>query len=369
MRNDRQDIYDSEQTRQSDKGVGAGGGKKKKPWSSSPFGASKRYAIIFRLVVLAFLAFISIVLIEHLRDDRDYSAPRDARTRDASVEMVSSRTYSILDFGDDFEGRLIFDEIMRIEPASFDELDAEGSIDMYWVKQAAMHLLRGERAYSLGQWEQAIEHYAKAKQIIPDMDGVDGKLGLSYMQLSDYEASAEAFGRIPESSEIAFRSINNLGVARLAANRFDEAEQAFARVLEMEPEYSPALHNMALLYYRTRMFGEAAEYFERYLTIEPNDVEAMQMYADALIKVDRWEDAARSLSQSAAALPQAAPIHMSLAYVLSQLGREDEAMESLLRGVDLMDRSRAIVMLAASEYDKLRQRRDFRELIQRITDE
>ncbi len=367
MKNSRQDIYESDQTGRSDKGAGHDGGQNR--WSSSPFSDSKRSAIIFRLVVLAFLAFISLVLIEHLRDARDDSVSRSPSARESSVDIVSRRTDSILDFGDDFEGRLIFDEIMRIEPSSIDDFDDADGLDIFWVKQAAMHLLRGERAYALGEWPEAIEHYTKAKQIIPDIDGVDGKIGLSYMQVQDYEASADAFSRIPKSSEIAFRSINNLGVARLAANRFDEAEQAFATVLEMETEYSPAIHNMGLLYYRTRMFGEAADYFARYLSLEPADIEAMQMYADSLIRVNRWDEAAASLRQSARQLPQAAPIHMSLAYVLSELGQEDEAMESLLRGVDLMDRSRAIVMLAASEYDKLRQRRDFRDLIQRITDE
>lgn len=361
----RQDIYESE-----GKGAGDGDGGGGRPAGNNPwlemFRHSKRSATIFRIVILAFIVFMSLLVVEQMQRDRiDHSG----YTPDKSVGSVKLRTDSVLDFEGDLESALIIDELIDIEAVQVEPSSGDIEMNIHWVKQAAMRIFKAERAYETEEWADAVEHYNQALKILPDLKGVDARIGLCFMRMEDYNASAHAFSNASADSTNTFRILNNLGVARLAENEFGAAEKNFKRVLEIEANYAPALYNMALLYYRTQMYSESTEFFERYFALNEVDVEAMQIYTDALIKLERWDDAAKMLEKSAKNMPQAAPIHMSLAYVLSQTGELDQAMDYLTRGVKLIDRPRAMTMVAAPEYDALRQRQDFKELVDRLAQE
>jgi tetratricopeptide (TPR) repeat protein len=363
----RQDIYESNQSKfrptpHADGGRGGSGGG-----FFDIFRQSKRAAFVFRLIVLAFMIFISLFIVEESRNRRvrERGTFQDYRPGKA----VTLRTESVFSLGDDFESELIMDEMADMEPTPISAASGEIEMNTHWVKQAAMHLIKAERAYAIEEWAEAIIHYNNALKILPDLKGVDARLGLCYMRVKDYDSSSEAFGKVSEEDMPSYRVLNNLGVSRLASKDFNAAEQNFLKVLEIEPNYAPALHNIALLYYRTEMYAESADYFQRYFALKEVDLNAMQIYTDALIKLERWEEAADVLRRSGREMPRAAPIFMSLAYVLSNLGEYDEAMANLERGVALLDRPKAMSMVAAPEYNALRNRQDFKELVDRITAE
>lgn len=363
MEHRRQDIYESDQARGDGKGYGGRPSQREGTWFDM-LRQSRRSTIIFRLVILAFIILMSLFIIEQTQTmrEKDWAAYDDT----GDVRFTAVRTASVMDMGADIESELIMDEMLDMETTPI----SEGStieVNTHWVKQVAMHLLKAERAYTLDEWGKAVQHYKSVLKIMPDIKGVDAKLGLCYMNMKDYNSSADAFSKVSSSETNAFRVLNNLGVARLASKDFNAAEKNFARVLELEPNYAPALHNMALLYYRTKMYEESADYFEGYLALNETDIDAMQLYTDTLIKLERWKKASDILRASSKQMPQAAPLFMSLAYVLSKQGKNDEAMDSLNRGVRLMDSNKAMAMIAAPEYDALRQRSDFKELVDQLT--
>jgi tetratricopeptide (TPR) repeat protein len=326
------------------------------------FRRSHRSFLVFRLIILAFLLLLGFVLVQQLRrraalEEQVVSVP--------TPEEVEVRINSILDFEGDVRSQLIMDELRRIEEAEIPEA-GELPLSAHWIKQAAYHLLRAEMAYADGEWERAIRSYRTALRIYPEMEGVRERIGLCYMQLNEYAESEEAFAGALAENTNEFRLMNNLGVAHLAEKDFADAEPLLLEALERDPGYLPAHHNLALLYYQQDELEKSREHFKTYFEQGRIDVEALQIYTRVLIELERWDEAATLLNSSSQILPKAAPVHLRLAQVLSQLGRGEEAMQALRRGLDLLDGPTALAMVASTDFDRLRDRNDFKQLVSEL---
>jgi len=217
----RQDIYESDQKGRGGPGSRDGGQPGSNPWYDM-FRHSKRSATIFRIVILAFMVFMSLLVVEQMQQRQPEQSgymPQD------EVESVKLRTDSVLDFEGDLESALIIDEMIDIEATPISTINDGVEMNIHWVKQAAVHLFKAERAYDLSEWAKAVEHYNKALRILPNLKGVDARIGLCFMRMKDYGASADAFSNISFDNTNTFRILNNLGVARLAKKEFGAAEK------------------------------------------------------------------------------------------------------------------------------------------------
>ena len=366
MSKNKQDIYGFPSRGEENNGDSGGRTPPGNNARDEQFRQSKRSATIFLLILLAFMVFLSLFAIKQMQSKKQDSTDVEPVANDESVIVL--RTDSVLDFNGDIQGQLIMDELKDAEPVPIPE-NEDIPLNTHWLKQAAIHLVKAEKAYDLQQWKEAISHYKKVSAINPDIAGVDAKLGLCYMRLNDFAASADAFEGASSEDTNSFRAINNLGVAYLADKQFSKAEQNFSRVLEMRPDYAPARYNMAMLYYRTEMYAKSASHFEQYFTLAPYDIDALQVYTKVLITLERWQDAARTLKKSAQELPEATPVYMALAHVLSNTGDAEAAMKNLEHGVSLLDKPKALAMIASPEYDKLRSRQDFKKLVDKLSSE
>ncbi len=236
-----------------------------------------------------------------------------------------------------------------------------------WILQAARALRQAEAAYNRGEWDAAIHAYHLAKRYVPDLKDVDARLGLCYLRKKEFAHAEESFGRAIEFFPTSTGLLNNLGVARLAQGKLPDAEEAFLAALNSRPDYLPAARNLALLKYRAGIWAEAAERLRTLSQLLPEDAELTLMQAISLIRLEQWEESVNVLRDAVKRWPGIAPIQFRLAQSLSHLGGGDEAMEILQRAVQLIDPSRSLAWLARTEFDRLRVREDFQQLIQELT--
>jgi tetratricopeptide (TPR) repeat protein len=359
----KQSIYESKlPTSRGGADGGAGSEGNPNPWHEM-FRRSQRSFLIFRLIVLAFLILLSFLVVEQFqsRSAVDVDGPQGAE-RGPDIRYRAS---SVLNFDGDLKSQLIMDELQEMADAPIPE-GGNMPLSAHWVKQVAYHLLEADNAYDREDWNKAAGHYNTALTIFPDLRGVESRLGLCYMRMENFNVSVGAFKRAVREKTNSYRLVNNLGVALLAQENYVEAEKMIRRALELNPDYLPAHYNLALMYYRTEMYEEARQHFETYFQENTGDIEALQIYSDVLIRLQRWDEAAVLLRKSAEILPQAPPVHFRLAQVMAHLGRGDEAMDSLLNGVELVDGPRALAAIAGEEFDLLRDRNDFKQLVSRL---
>lgn len=110
----------------------------------------------------------------------------------------------------------------------------------------------------------------------------------------------------------------------------------------------------------------AAEGFREFLKRNPEDFDAVHMLAIALIRLEKWSEAVALLRESVRRWPDVPPVRFRLAQALAADGQGDAAIEALREGVAMIDPARALVWLSRPDFDLLRQREDFQQLIQNL---
>ncbi len=260
----------------------------------------------------------------------------------------------------DPEGRLVLDELADVAP---DAIPPGGvaALTPHWIKQAAIHLRQGERAYEEGDWASALRSFEEVRRILPDIERLNEWIGLCHLRLKNYEKAGEVFARLSARQPKSAPLLNNLGVAHLGQERRDEAAVDFRKAIALNPEYVPAYRNLGLLQYRAGAMDAAVKSLKKVVQSDPKNSEAALMYAVALLKIGRWAESAAILEDATRTSPSA-PVYFRLAEARARMGTPDVAMKALQRGLDLVDGQRALVWLNRSEFDPLRSRPDFKKL-------
>jgi tetratricopeptide (TPR) repeat protein len=261
----------------------------------------------------------------------------------------------------DPEGRLVLDELADVAP---DAVPTGGvaALTPHWIKQAAIHLRQGERAYEEGNWSSALRSFEEVRRILPDIERLNEWIGLCQLRLKNYEKAGEVFALLSTRRPKSAPLLNNLGVAHLGQDRRDEASADFRKAIALDPEYVPAHQNLGLLHYRTGAMEAAMKSLKKVVRSDPMNSEAALIYAVALLKLGRWAESAAILEEATRTSPSA-PVYFRLAEARARMGTPEVAMKALQRGLDLVDGRRALVWLNRSEFDPLRKYPDFQKLV------
>lgn len=317
-------------------------------------------AILFTLLIALAGVLIGVVYYQQ----RILAKARGAERPLEPVQLAPQGTYSA-PLAIDPEGRLVLDELGDVEPES-PPAGGIAALTPHWVKQAAIHLRHGERAYEDGDWAGALRAFEEVRRILPGIERLDESIGLCHLRLKDYEKAEAVFATLVSNRPGSAPLLNNLGVAQMGRNRRDEAARTFGKALATDPAYGPARQNLGLLHYRSGEMARAAEVLAEVVRSAPHNAEASLMYAVALLKLKRWSEAAGVLEEAARVTPSA-PVFFRLAEAKSRTGGAEEAMKTLQRGVDLVDARAALVWINRTEFDALRGRPDFQKLAADLT--
>ncbi len=260
---------------------------------------------------------------------------------------------------------LLIERLREVTPQSIPE-GGDMPLDTTWIKQAALHIIEGERLEEEGMHRRALMHLRRALLIYPDLEGVRQRIGLLHLQLHNYEEAARAFETAAAETLLSPGIANNLGVAYMKMGSLDKALDSFLHALRLRPDYPACEYNLATLYLQRGEMRKAADAFARYLEAEPGNQRAAYSYAYTLIKTDQWEEAITVLKRLQAASPESAPILFRLAQAQANNGQPAQALDAIRQGLKIVDFQRAYNWLTQSEFDPLRGHPDFVDLMEMV---
>ncbi|MEU9959463.1 tetratricopeptide repeat protein [Streptomyces sp. NPDC050982] len=252
--------------------------------------------------------------------------------------------------------------------------------------RAAAHTLRGRELRHGGEYGRALEEYARALELDPELALAHYGRGFTHRLMNDLPAALAAFDRadelapdtgwiISERAEtyrLAARfeeavadfdravaldptdgeALTGRAVCRQALGRYDEALADFNRALSIDGEYVWALVRRARL---RRVRGEQDEAFadfDRAVALAPDEAWVASERGDAYRRARRYEEAVTELGRAVSLEPDYASALAGRGQALHELGRYEEALADLDRAVELEpDYSWALVMRAHAKHE------------------
>ncbi len=236
-----------------------------------------------------------------------------------------------------------------------------------WIQEAALHLRRAESAYRAGNWRTALEHYESAARIFPAIEGIDVQRGVCHLRLREFAEAESFFSAAAERGVDSAGLHNNRAVALMGLDRPDEAAPHLQRAIQQDPEYLPARHNLALLQYQAGNLAAAADMFAELDRRRPLSAEHLHLYALTLLRLEQWKKAAAVLRESIQRYPQVPPIRFRLAEALAHASEPEAAMAALREAAALVDARHAMRWISRSEFDPLRPRPEFKQLVAELS--
>ncbi|MDQ1027096.1 tetratricopeptide (TPR) repeat protein [Streptomyces umbrinus] len=268
--------------------------------------------------------------------------------------------------------------------------------------RAAAHTLRGRELRHGGEYGRALEEYARALELDPELAWAHYGRGFTHRLMNDLPAALAAFDRadelapdtgwiISERAEtyrlsarfeeavadfdraVALDPTNDealtgRAVCRQVLGRYDEALADFDRALSIDGEYVWALVRRARLRRDRGEPDEAFADFDRAVALAPDEAWVASERGDAYRHVDRYEEAVTELGRAVSLEPDYASALASRGQALHELGRYEEALADLDRAVELEpDYSWALVMRSRTK-DELGDRAGMFEDLRRAVD-
>ncbi len=235
-----------------------------------------------------------------------------------------------------------------------------------WVKNVAYHVIVGQQALAVKQYEKAAVHFEKALAIFPGIHGVRGSLGTVYLKQQKFEAAINVLERALQEEE-SFAATSNLGAALLAAKRFEEAEKYLLRALELNPDHPGCYKNLALLYQKMERPEKAIRHFENYFSLYREDFAAVEIYAEYLLGLGQREQAATFLREACQQeTKDALPLYLLLAKIEARATNDVQAVEALKNITRYISPNLALTKMHMDDFDTIRDTETFQNLLHQI---
>ena len=148
-----------------------------------------------------------------------------------------------------------------------------------------LHFNLGFAAQRLQRHSVALQGYEQALRLRPEWIDAHNNIGLSLIELHRPEDAAAHFRKVLSLQPNHLFATNNLGLALGDLNRFDEAIETFSRAIEMKPYYFEAHNNMGWSLLDLRRYDEALEKFRRSSSINPAYHRAIYNESVALLSI------------------------------------------------------------------------------------
>lgn len=137
---------------------------------------------------------------------------------------------------------------------------------------AAADTTRHEPRYDLGvlheaegAYLEALDAYAQARSIRPELPGLDSRIAGVYAHVGQADSALVYYQKVVDATPGDVTALFNLAVTLDTLERVDEAIGVYRRVIDREPTFADAHLNLAIDLVEKRAFGEALAAYEAFL--------------------------------------------------------------------------------------------------------
>lgn len=177
----------------------------------------------------------------------------------------------------------------------------EGNVGKNPADAASRHLL-GVAYHHQGMWDQAREHYEKARELEPASPGIDRDLGRLYTQTGELRAAHQAFERALKREPREALNYFYLGELFEKEAKLQEAAGAYANAHNLAPVWPEAVQRLGVVYGKLNRLGEAHYYLGLAFVLQDEEEKA----------IPHWE---RSIKAFGERSPRAQAIREELALI------------------------------------------------------
>ena len=194
---------------------------------------------------------------------------------------------------------------------------------------APLYYNLGTAYHHMGRYDAAVSAFEAALRIDPHHRASGEHLGLTLVNLKDFEAAAARLGALLPGAEKGDRPrlLNALANAEKGAGRADLACLRYIQAERAAPGYAPTYYNLGCLYQDTlQLFSEATDQFEIYIRRAP---------ADAHYAARQWARAEAAYARALAADYQSYDAAIRLGYARAGAGSFADAAKAFQRAGEL----------------------------------
>ena len=192
----------------------------------------------------------------------------------------------------------------------------------------------GNDFYRLGQYEKAVDYYAKALELNPSLTESYFNRALAYARLGDYDsalADASHVINLDRSLHDAFYLRGR--IFELSLN--DQAAVAdYAHALELSPSFSAATEQLRMIRARSWVYVELRE-LKDHIELEPGNGYLRYQYGQRLAMIGHHDDAVRALEQARANGFVFADLWVELGQAYVSQGRSVQGMAAFRQAIRL----------------------------------
>jgi len=203
-------------------------------------------------------------------------------------------------------------------------------------RNAQAHIFMAQALYPMGRREEAIEHYAKAVEIVPNEPYNLYNLGLALYQAGRIDESIPRFEGalrvLPEHGRANFW----LGEAYLKRGRIEEALRHSTIALAKEPMLIRANENIGAALIQLGRYHEAVAPLQRWLKANPKANESRIELARAYLMLGRLSDGEAALLDAARFDPANPHVQANLGQLFAGTGRFEQAIVHYRRSLEIV---------------------------------
>ena len=142
------------------------------------------------------------------------------------------------------------------------------------AENAKQLLVRGNKCFARGAYDEAITFYQQLVAIQPDnADGLTN-LGGAYCKIGRYKEGGQLLRQAIEIQPYSPDALSNLGILLLWMGELEDAENFLRRALKLKPRHVDVLINLGLTFTLLGRSREARARFQKVLKIAPRNAEA-----------------------------------------------------------------------------------------------
>ena len=199
--------------------------------------------------------------------------------------------------------------------------------------RAQEYLVEGQKAFQMGQYEQAMVFLDSAEVFAPGAPVIPFNRGRIFTALNRVNEARDAFNialaRDPGYPEVRFR----LGDIELQLGELEKAVHHYREEAKIEPA-TALFVNMGEAYYRLGKADSAQIAYEKAIAVDSTNAEAHMMHGQLLEELGQLEEALAHSRQALALDPTRSNYQFAVGSQLFQLGRLEEAVPYLKQAAD-----------------------------------
>jgi Flp pilus assembly protein TadD len=167
-----------------------------------------------------------------------------------------------------------------------------------YPQEADLHLFLGISLLRLREPRAAEAAVRKALEVNPKHAEARTLLGWIDSEIhGDFDAAIEDYAKVVELRPDLPEAYNNLGVAQKRKGDLVKASESFEKALEIKPDYGAAISNRGWVFAEQQRWSEARRDFEKALAINPADDGALYGLSQALRESRDYSGAQEALGR------------------------------------------------------------------------